>query len=917
MLVKLSSDNQTDPTKFANNFSEGMVIKPFSKIALLKSQITRVNTGKKLLINAGTILNVRFTPYDVIRLTLNPGADTTYTIEEFCEYVHTLLPDNTAWNRGGQFVDVSAFRTNETDLEWRFYWLGISDNYELFMYGNEYYKRTYLTTVLGNAMPTTSPGNLGVGNNQTNIGSATGNYACGIGWDLNKYTPPPNQANCFAHNMLISGQGETRTTFVIGQPDLKGFKVILGKATADTATNYTDAPLVGTPAYANPGQDVGDFITAFNFKDDGKLDVDYFNWETNDKTRVVGADPYQPGDIYDFHGMGTIAVAEDPRRYFYLVCNRRRSNGLAYWIPGKTTLTAGDTVMTLNDATGVADNVSLDKFYMTHINRDLAANDLRFLQLAMERLWKATGFRYTCGYGEDVSGEAQATSVDKAAGGGELISNGVNEVVKGHTGDPKAWCNDAFLLERWTAAAVPGAQSDKNAVCRLATDGIPLDTPFYIGFYIRPDDDTAKLAGGTNSMTILGSDANFATAVDDRLVKISIAQAEAWDLAFYEQDGTVRQLTLLDGGATRISIALGTNYHFSMCYMGTQIGTNKGQIIFRMLDIDAGVEYNNVAAATSIGATGLPPLAYHGGIKPTITANFAKWSCAYYADFRLYQKNTDLTQPITLWDNVHAALENYWTSGVKTNDWYWGGELLNETILPSGYMTGGDNNIDDKYVVCGLPRSDTTISQFFQRDTAAVPTDINWFDAINIYCPGSTHLPNGSRLTTLDAGAYAGNEGGLVEVDDIMDELVFIDPTRDADENVLQTRTAAILGDGVGNPYIQLDCGLNDVLLDRETINVEITNLPHRTYNGTNGSVDKTIYQMPLVADKEIKDNLEVLEVIPPTKVWVELNNAGDIPLNRLEVQLSDTNGVKLDNKIYQQPTNIVVEIKNKNEIIN
>ena len=74
---------------------------------------------------------------------------------------------------------------------------------------------------------------------------------------------------------------------------------------------------------------------------------------------------------------------------------------------------------------------------------------------------------------------------------------------------------------------------------------------------------------------------------------------------------------------------------------------------------------------------------------------------------------------------------------------------------------------------------------------------------------------------------------------------------------------------------------------------------------------------MPLVADKEIKDNLEVLEVIPPTKVWVELNNAGDIPLNRLEVQLSDTNGVKLDNKIYQQPTNIVVEIKNKNEIIN
>ena len=914
MLVKLSSDNETDPTKFSNNFSEGMVIKPFSKIALVKSQITRINTGKKLLIDAGTVLNVRFTPYDVIQLTLNPGGDTQYTIEEFCEYVHTLLPDGTVYNRGGRFVDITGFTTTEGDLEWRFYWIGTFPNYETFMFGNEHYRRCYLNTAGGEPMPTTSPGNLGVGNNQTNIGSATGNYACGIGWDTNKYTPPPNQPNCFAHNMLISGQGETRTTFIVGQPDLKDFKYILGNATADTATNYTVAPLVGTDGYDNPGGQIGNFIMSFNFRDAGQgVEIDYFNWDLNNKERVLDID-YQPGDIYEFHGIGSASI-QDSKRYFYLDCYRKRSNGLSYWIPGKTTITGGNTGMTLNDGSGDAENISLDKFYMTHINKDLISNDFRFLELNMESNWTATGFRYTAGYDNDISGEAQASSIDKATGGGALISDGVNEVVKGLTGDPKAWVNDAFFLERWTAGAVAGAQSDKNAVCRIATDGIPLDTPFYTGFYFRPDNDVAKLAGGTNNMTLLGSDGSFSTATDDRLVRITIAQAETWDLSFYEQDGSERQVALLNG-ATRINIAIGTNYHFSMCYMGTQLGVNKGQIIFRILDIDTGVVYDNIAATTSIGASGLPPIAYLGGIKPTVAVGFGKWSCSYYSDFRLYQKNTDTTKDITLWDTVNTELETYWTTGNKTVQWYWGG-ITAETILPSAGMTDATGNIEDKYIVCGLPRSETTVSQFFQRETATVPTDINWFDALNIYAPGATHLPNGSRLTTLDAGAYTGNQGGLVEVDEVMDELVFIDPTRDADENVLQTRSNISLGDGVGNPYIQLVCGLNDLVLDRETINVEITNLPHRTYNGTNGSLDKTIYQMPLVAEKEVKDNLEILEVIPPTKVWLELNNPGEIPLNRLEVQLSDTSGKKLNNAIYQQPTNIVVEIKNNDDIIN
>ena len=58
MLIKLSSDTESDPTKFSNNFSEGMIIKPFSKVCLIKGQITRIDQGQKLNIQAGTIINV-------------------------------------------------------------------------------------------------------------------------------------------------------------------------------------------------------------------------------------------------------------------------------------------------------------------------------------------------------------------------------------------------------------------------------------------------------------------------------------------------------------------------------------------------------------------------------------------------------------------------------------------------------------------------------------------------------------------------------------------------------------------------------------------------------------------------------------------------------------------------------------------
>ena len=354
--------------------------------------------------------------------------------------------------------------------------------------------------------------------------------------------------------------------------------------------------------------------------------------------------------------------------------------------------------------------------------------------------------------------------------------------------------------------------------------------------------------------------------------------------------------------------------------MGTGVGTGKGQIIFRIYDIDNALLYHNIPAATMIGASGLPLLSYLGGILPTETANYAKWSCAYYADFRLYQKCRNVaSHTINLWDNIQTELQTYWGTGVATTaDWFFGvkGESSNDlVILPTAAMTDATGGIEPQYQIAGLPRPETTITQFFQKHFTIEPTDADWYDIINCYSPGATHLPNAKRITTLGAASYAGDECGFAATTDISDELEFVNPRPDANDNVLITRLV-VGGVGKDNPYATLEMDLEDRLLDTQTINIELTNLPHRSYNGTNGSVDKTIYQMPLTTTQTL-DNLKILEVIPPTKVWCELNNPGEIPLNRLEIQLSDSSGKKLDINQYSQPTNIVVEIKNKEDIIN
>lgn len=180
-----------------------------------------------------------------------------------------------------------------------------------------------------------------------------------------------------------------------------------------------------------------------------------------------------------------------------------------------------------------------------------------------------------------------------------------------------------------------------------------------------------------------------------------------------------------------------------------------------------------------------------------------------------------------------------------------------------------------------------------------------------------TTIENVRRRTDLSAFAYSGEGMGMVDVsqpatrsaEDVFD---FINPIVAGDQVI---EPPAFVAPNTNNPALRIITDFDDAELDAEAINVEITNLPHRTMNGANKSYDKTIYQLPVISNTAEVGTNEVVEHVPPTKVWIPLDNAMEIPITRLDVQLSDVEGKQLTQ--LRQETNLSIEIQDNINLLN
>lgn len=943
MLINLSSINEPDPAKFRNTFSETLTIKPNSLICLIKGQITRVGQHKRLQIEANTPLHVRWSPYDIRTIRLNPSGDAEYTPTEFVDYVKTLLPDGTFHNRGQQFLADLDDPDDDEDMRFHFYFLDTSDtaydySLENFLYGTPNYRRVYSNPYSGRNMPDVwavfNPAGADVGGNglpstlQVNqnfaggIGRTNGYYVVNCGWDRDRYTIPPLQSNGAGFNMCVDGQNDDNFVFNIGQPHLRDFKMVIGRTESQVADNniIVNAGVVGTPLYHNPAE-VGDACIRTNFDQNGDFTLHYFNVSTK-AYEQVNTGSYEIGDHFSIRGIGRGGVNVPPEEYFYFVVEQQKnSTGLSYWCP--LTISAGSITFVNNGEEAISSQATpvsvKDTFNTWGTTTDLTALKNHFT--ASVDGYKITGVECVMGFPSDGLGDNQQSTLSyKRTGFYNSIASG-QAVAVSSAATPNltgAWEYGAPRLQRYEGSEGITNNPHRRDVFRLTdkTSSIKLSgAPTMIAMWIYLVDDTAQQSVPGHLHTIYGSEIS-------PIVQLSTTQAVVgYNARVLNQDGSVDTYNFQDGGGIVYNIPYATPLIFIIETLGLTFNNERRLSLY---DPATGNVYYQSAAGTFHNPTNSSPIAdivniggINTGTAGVNTATTNEFSNMFFKDFRLYRKCKVAGGVSNTWTDEASAYRDYWDTGDVPNiNWAWGGQPWT-TIAPTPAMTPNLGN----YANIGLSRPNENVNITFQRDTLSQTLYPTLPDITCIYAPSCSKLPNSLRTTTLDRADYGDSTLGFVATEGIQDELIFENPAPDRNENVLQNRLITGGGTGVGHPIASFDMGANDVNIKNKVVNIEITNLPHRSYNGTNRSVDKTIYQLPQISNRLDVDDIDIVEFSPATKVWCELNNPAEIPLNQLEVQISDEFGKKMPTSgsgaLLKQETHLTIEIKNRNDIIN
>ena len=89
---------------------------------------------------------------------------------------------------------------------------------------------------------------------------------------------------------------------------------------------------------------------------------------------------------------------------------------------------------------------------------------------------------------------------------------------------------------------------------------------------------------------------------------------------------------------------------------------------------------------------------------------------------------------------------------------------------------------------------------------------------------------------------------------------------------------------------------------------IRVPNLTHNSYNGTQSSISKILYQIPQFANDGRQYGPLFFEAAE--KTYIKLNNPAPITLNHLEIQLVEANEHVIDSLSYNGTTQIVFHIK-------
>ena len=368
MLINLSSNGELDPAKFANSFSEGMVIQPNSYVCLVAGSVVEDLNNTIITITANTPMAVRFDPMNVMWAEITT-TDTNYSIRGFVDRLNELFSGLVHTNRRFeakfvpavnqiQFTLYSAtaaqtapnwlqhvfpvvagsphIHNQEWDSEYPTYvspaappagWnAGISIEQR-----NNWYRWQPVASVAGtdNAQTANQLFSLLFGGGDFGLtlidNWRTYNIARGLpNGDLTNYSFNDAQ---FTQFTIPTPPARTTTT------DDRSWFFTLGNTTNDAlGLNYTDAPLPNQFSYATRPFEI-------EWKGTGLCDIKARNLNTG-VLDIVDADrEFFMGDVYRIGNKKNTDINAPSTNAYQAVVKRYSYQGLVYWIPNSITTT--------------------------------------------------------------------------------------------------------------------------------------------------------------------------------------------------------------------------------------------------------------------------------------------------------------------------------------------------------------------------------------------------------------------------------------------------------------------------------------------------------------------------------------------------------------------------------------------------
>ena len=869
MLINLSSTGESSPSKFTNYFLDNITLKPNSKLCLIRASLTRNATHLSFTLPAGITISYRTSPYDVITKVLNV-TDTRYTADTLTDRLNVFLISY------GYEIEAYTDKVGEHDFEVNITsfvnntkWVNVNLNEHIFGNSVDFFMSHKQCKMLGGAdltLPTIDQGNELRGVRFENVLR----QGFGGGWGSN-ITIPTGQINKGSYNMTTNADGFGSSFFTYVNPPINdNFYVVIDYATFnDIDDRYTTGGAAGMIGWGNahPVKFTYNAIGTTNALQ-GRLNLSLKDHTNNALDNIITT-PINPGDVIQYKvEAGQTAGAYDTENLFSPLIKKRGHYGLILWIPNK--IVAGGGVYFFND------HFCRYESYNAYWNA-YGTNALLEQHLNTYNMYGARA-----GRGQKGSEEIQIDGAFRS-----VINPGTTTGINILSSPGNLWDKCPFYRAYSNASGFTN-NADFGQYHLLDVNGIPsgVQPTFYsctFGLQNKAGHTTQTKRGFLGGVT-----------VKETLV-FNTAGTVTPDCTIIEKDGiTNHALNLVNGTGIRIPWAFANIYLFQLKMFGS--ANPNGMVM--VTDLTTSEVYFSTVTFT---AGGLDELKQICACDETLVDN-QQYLHGYVYDWRIYQHNLNSDTSLTSWDALVLDQRNYYSGAGAWSDATGGpyGKTIEEDLYTLGEF---------KYCNFGADNNQLTQTPFISSEGTPTIYDNAWYNFTDVFFYPCVRMSSADRVTNLTPYHIYDDAGqGVVASNDLDSFLNFENYNRVTEVHIeaQNTNDQNLSTD----PIALTQSEQSEVDIDDKIFNVEIKNLPHRTYNGTINTFDKTIYTIGSLINGKTIENKRVIELYPPQKTFIELNNAGDLVLNQLEVQISDEFGIQETD--LQQETHLTLEIINE-----